>query len=328
VKRLHHPLTIAAGVAISVVALWIAVRGIDWTQTVDAMRKADIEQLALALAFLVAGIFLRAERWRVVIPKPVPRGSTYRATAAGFFFNYVYPARAGDVIKVLTLHRVTGQSLARIGASAVIDRLIDVTVLLMSTAAVFWLAPELVLGKSLFYAVSGSLTLGVILVFSPVGEKLLRRACVYLDSRPERPVTTTLRKLAERFRNFRAELLAGHRQWALMAASALVAVADYLSVFFLLKTFGWHLPLLAPVAVWAIVSLGAALPSAPAGIGVNQLACILALGIFGIPAADAFAFSLTLQAASFVAILLALLLGFAVRASRRSAQRKNGLAAK
>lgn len=312
-KRLHHPLTVAAGVAISVVALWIAVRGIDWTQTAAALRMVDVEQLALALAFLVAGIFLRAERWRILIPKRVPRDSTYRATAVGFFFNYVYPARAGDVIKVLSLHRATGQSLARTGASAVIDRLIDVTVLLSSTTVVFLLAPELVLGKTLFYAISGGLTAAVVLVLSPIGERLLRRACVYVESRPERPMTTTLRRFAERFLNFRVELLAGHRQWSLMAAAALVVAADYLSVFFLLRAFGWHLPLLAPVAVWAIVSVGAALPSAPAGIGVNQLACILALGIFTIPAADAFAFSLALQVASFAAILLSLLLGFGVR---------------
>jgi len=328
VKRLHHPLTVATGAAISVVALWLAVRGIDWTQTLDAMRRADVEQLAFALAFLVAGIFLRGERWRVVIASPISRGSSYRATAVGFFFNYVYPARAGDLIKVVSLHRATGQSLARVGGGAVIDRLIDVGVLLGSTTAVFWLAPELVLGKTLFYAASGGLIAGIILVFSPIGEKLVIRAGVYLDNRPERPMTTTLHRLAERFLDFRADLLTGHRQWALIAASTLVAAADYLSVYFLLKTFGWHLPLLAPVAVWAIVSLGAALPSAPAGIGVHQLACILALGIFRIPAADAFGFSLTFQAAGFVSILLSLLFGFGVRASRRAAQRKNGLAAK
>jgi len=312
VKRLHHPLTVAAGVAISAVALWIAVRGIDWAQTLDAMRRVDLEQLAFALAFLVAGIFLRAERWRIVITLPVPRRSTYRATAVGFFFNYVYPARAGDVIKVLSLHRVTGQSLVRTGASAAIDRLIDVDVLLLSTTAVFWLAPELPLGRNLFYAISGGLTAVVILALSPIGERLLRRASVYLEGRPDQPMRTTLQRLAERFLNFRAELLAGHRRWSLMAAAALVVAADYLSVFFLLRAFGWQLPLLAPVAVWAIVSLGAALPSAPAGIGVHQLACILALGIFTIPAADAFAFSLALQVASFAAILLSLVLGFGV----------------
>lgn len=318
-NRLHHPLMVGAGIAISGIALWIAVRDIDWTQTAAAIRSADVEQLVFALAFLVAGIFLRAERWRIVIPTPVSRASMYRATAVGFFFNYVYPARAGDVIKVLSLHRVTGQSLARVGVSAAIDRLIDVNVLLLSTTAVFLLAPELVLGRTLFYAAAGGLTLGVVLALSPIGDKLLRRARDYLDGATERPVTSALRRLTDRLLNFRGELLAGHRQWALMAAAALVAAADYLSVYFLLVAFGWHLPLLAPVAVWAIVSLGAALPSAPAGIGVNQLACILGLGIFGIPAADAFAFSLALQVASFAAILLALLLEFGVGMHRRAA---------
>lgn len=304
---------VAAGVAISAVALWFAVRDIEWTQTLVAMRKAEIKPFALALAFLVAGIYLRGERWRVVIASAVSHGSAYRATAVGFFFNYVYPARAGDLIRVLSLHRATGKSLARISVSAVIDRLIDVIVLLGAATAVFWLAPEAVLGRSLFYIGSGSLVAGVVLVFSPIGAILLRRLCVHLESRSGRRLTTALRRLVERFLNFRAEMLVGHRQRDLVAASGLVAVADYLSVFFLLKTFGWQLPPLAPVAVWATVSIGAALPSAPAGIGVHQLTCILALGIFGIPAADAFGFSLMFQVATFVAILLSLLFGFGFR---------------
>lgn len=316
-KRLHHPFTIAAGIAISVAALWIAVRGIEWTQTLDAMRNADVEQLVLALLFLVAGISLRAERWRIVIPGHVPHRSAYRANSVGFFFNYVYPARAGDVLKVLSLHRATGQSLARLGASAVIDRLIDVLVLLAATTAVFWLAPELVLGKSMFYVGSVALIAAVVLVFSPAGEALLRRSHAYLDGHAERPTVATMRRFVERFLKFRDDLLAARRQWPLLTVSALVALADYLAVLFLLRTFGWQLPLLAPVAVWAIVSLGAALPSAPAGIGVHQLACIFALGIFKIPAADAFAFSLTFQAASFAAILLALVAGLAASAPGR-----------
>lgn len=327
-KRIHYRYLMIAGTAISALTLWIAVRGIDWTQTAGAIRNADLGRLGFALAFLVAGISLRAERWRVVISTPVARGSVYRATAIGFFLNYVYPARAGDVIKVLSLHRVTGQSLARTAASAAIDRLIDLIVLLASTMAVFWLAPELVLGKSLFYALSGGLALAMIVALSRIGEALLKRARACIDRLPERPLTTAVRRLADRLIAFRAELLAGHRQWALIAAATLVAVADYLSLFFLLRAFGWQLPLLAPIAVWAIVSLGAALPSAPAGIGVTQLACILALGIFAIPAADAFAFSLALQVASFAAILITLLLGFGVRGRRPRAQRKNGLAVK
>lgn len=319
-KRLHHPLTVAAGIAISIVALWFAVRGIDWSRTLDAVRNANVGRLAVALAIVVAGIFLRAERWRVVIPRAVPRGSAYRATAVGFFFNYVYPARAGDVLKVVSLHRDTGQSLARIGASAVIDRLLDVLVLLASMLAVFWLAPDLAVGRSLFYIGSGGLVAGATLLFSPPGERLLRRACAFLDSRRGRPLAASMHRLMERFLGFRAEMLGSRRQWALVAASALVAAADYLSVFFLLTAFGWRLPPLAPVVVWAIVSLGAALPSAPAGIGVHQLACVLALGIFGIPAADAIGFSLTFQATAFVGIVVALLLASGAVVLKRAAR--------
>jgi uncharacterized membrane protein YbhN (UPF0104 family) len=185
--------------------------------------------------------------------------------------------------------------------------------------AVFWLAPDLAVGRSLFYVGSGCLIAGGVLLFSPPGERLLRRTCVFLDGRQGRLPAASLHRLVERFLAFRAEMLGTRRQWTLVAASALVAVADYLSVFFLLTAFGWWLPPLAPVVVWAIVSLGAALPSAPAGIGVHQLACVLALGIFGIPAADAVAFSLTFQATAFAGIVVALLLASGAIVLKRAA---------
>jgi hypothetical protein len=78
--------------------------------------------------------------------------------------------------------------------------------------------------------------------------------------------------------------------------------------------FGWHLPLLAPIVIWVFIAVGSALPSAPAGIGIHQLACVMALQIYGVSPSDAFALSLVLQAGSFAAILLAMLgvLGYPV----------------
>jgi len=308
VKRLKHPVSILLGVAISLASLWLAIRNIKWTETADAIRTLELPLLSLAMVSLVAGLFLRAERWRIIIARPIARGLVYRATLLGFFFNYAYPARAGDLIKIVSLQRSSGISIGWLGVSGVVDRLIDVLVLLFSAVILMKALPSLNLGSTYFYMASAGLALLVMAGFSPLGEKFLRRIDQWLvHERRQTRWRTLLKKALDGLLFFRRGMVHGRRLANLTGVSALVALADYCSIYFLLTAFGWHLPYVAPVVLWVFISAGSALPSAPAGIGVHQLACVMALAIYGISPSNAFALSVILQTGSFAAILLAML---------------------
>ena len=315
-KRLKHPVSILLGVAISLACLWIAVRNIKWAETTDAIRNIDLPLLSLAIVFLVAGLFLRAERWRIIIARPVTRASVYRATMLGFFFNYIYPARAGDVIKIVGLHRSSGISIGWLGVSGVVDRLTDILVLLFSAIVLMKALPSLNLGASYFYIASAVLVLLVMAGFSPLGEKMLRHIDQWLiNGRTQTRWRALLKRAVDGLLFFRRGMVLGRRLANLTGASAMVAFADYFLLCFLLSAFGWHLPFIAPVVVWVFISAGSALPSAPAGIGIHQLACVMALKIFDISPGDAFALSVVLQTGSFVTIscVTLILLGFSAK---------------
>jgi len=308
VKPIKRIASILLGLLISVASLWLAVRNIKWLETAEAIRSLDLLLLISAIGFLIAGLFLRAERWSVIIARPVARMAVYQATMLGFFFNYVYPARAGDVIKIVGLQRSTGISIGWLGVSGVVDRLADILVLLFSAVLLMKALPSVNLGDNYFYIASAGLLLLVMVGFSPMGDKLLRGLNRWLVfGRRETRRRALLKRALDGLLFFRQNMVHGKRLAKLAGITALVALADYFSIYFLLFAFGWHLPYVAPVAIWVFISAGAALPSAPAGIGVHQLACVMGLKLFGVSSGDAVALSFLLQLGSFIAILLAML---------------------
>ena len=307
-QRLKHPVSIFLGIGISLASLWFAIRNIKWAETADAIRTLDLTQLAFAMSFLIVGLFLRGERWRIIIARSVTKISVYRATMLGFFFNYVYPARAGDVIKIVSLQRSSGISIGWLGVSGIVDRLIDVLVLLLAAVMLMKALPSLNLGSTFFFLTSSALVLLVVLGFSPLGEQTLFKIDQWLvHGHRQTRWRALLKRALDGLLFYRRGMVHGRRLCNLTGASVLVALADYGSIFFLLSAFGWQLPYVSPVVIWVFISAGSALPSAPAGIGIHQLACVMALKIYGISASNAFAFSVILQTGSFVAILLALL---------------------
>jgi uncharacterized protein (TIRG00374 family) len=226
----------------------------------------------------------------------------------GFLFNYIYLARAGDVIKIIGLQRASGISMGWLGVSGVVDRLSDIIVLLCSAIILINVMPTAYFGSNHFYIASTALFLLLYAGISPIGEQILLEIQKRFFYGPNHPRwMRVVKKSLEGLLFFRQQMVHGMRLAKLTCAALLVALSDYISIYFLLVAFGWELPYFAPIVVWVFISFGSALPSAPGAIGIHQLACVLALENYGISAGDSFALSLTLQMGSFVAILIGML---------------------
>jgi predicted membrane protein len=57
------------------------------------------------------------------------------------FSELIFPVRTSEFVRVITLARLTGVPLPGPMASALIDRLVDLFVLLLSAVIVYWLSP-------------------------------------------------------------------------------------------------------------------------------------------------------------------------------------------
>jgi hypothetical protein len=91
---------------------------------------------------------------------------------------------------------------------------------------------------------------------------------------------------------------------SIVAVALLVWLADYLAVLAALWSIGLDLPHSAPLLIWVMISAGSAIPLAPAYVGIYQLAAVLALATYDIPAHEAIAVSLVLQVATLLVSLV------------------------
>jgi hypothetical protein len=259
-------------------------------------------------ALLAAGVTLRSVRWRTIARRPwAAQHSFFRATALGLFSNMIFPARAGEFVRVITLAKLAGFPLPGPMASALIDRLVDMFVLLLSAAIVYWVSPigEL-LGR---WMISMVIAAGALIVLIGLYAKSTGVVEAFVSRFSNRwlhrwPVRSEL--FLSELRSELRHLIQGWFSLKLVALAMLILLLDYAAIALLLNAFGLDLPLEAPLVLWVFLTAGSALPSAPGYVGVYQLAAVWALSFFAVPTSGAVAiatiFQLTVLA---VAILLA-----------------------
>jgi uncharacterized protein (TIRG00374 family) len=116
-----------------------------WAET----RRADALPLALALVATLSAYAVRALRWQYLL---APLGKThfttaFRATVIGFAASFLLPARAGEVIRPYVLARRERLSGPAAFATIILERLLDLLVVLLLFAFfVLTVGPGVVVG--------------------------------------------------------------------------------------------------------------------------------------------------------------------------------------
>src|SRR5581483_3384428 len=130
------------GVLISVVFIWLALRGLRLNQFWDVVRRANYWWLLPGIAVYFVAVWARAWRWHYLLGpiKKIPTNSMFPITAIGYMGNNVYPARAGEVLRAVVLKRKEGVSVSASLATIIIERIFDGVVML---AFIFVNLPEL-----------------------------------------------------------------------------------------------------------------------------------------------------------------------------------------
>ncbi len=111
----------------------MALRGADLEEAVRLIREADLLLVGLAGVVLMFGIWLRAVRWRILL-KPLGKTTLTQSFAAltiGYLANNALPARLGEIVRVVILHRDAGIPRAGSLGTILVERLLDVLTLLL-----------------------------------------------------------------------------------------------------------------------------------------------------------------------------------------------------
>ena len=301
------------GVAISLIFLYIALRGLGLRDLGEAMTQANYWWLIPGVLVYFVGVWVRSWRWHYLL-KPVKAISTaklFPIVTIGYMGNNIYPARAGEALRAVILKSHEDVPISASAATIIVERVFDGVVML---AFVFLNLPELarLTSDSGFVGSIQTVALwGTIAFFGALGAFLL--AAMFPEWVEKFTFVIANRIIPQQYR----EMVMGLVQKFLGGLEALRSPRDVVMVFitsaviwlletwkywFLMHAFPFEVSYFALMLMNGIVNLATTIPSAPGYVGTFDAPGIAVLVAYGIPKATAAAYTLVLHVALWVPI--------------------------
>jgi uncharacterized protein (TIRG00374 family) len=262
----------------------------DLAEMARILASARPGPIVLSLLLMPLFIAVKSWRWQLILRELGLRIALAPAMllySIGLYLATVTPGQAGDLVKAWYL-RDQGQPLGAALFSVVLDRLFDL--LVMGTIAgigvlAFWekLPNRAAQAAAAALFVGGVVLSLVLLVLRGPREWLFARALPLLP-----------RRLSELVASLREQISHLHLRPGplslLIAASLASAFVTFYRVYLLFVSIDVRVPLLAFIAITAMVALVQVLPSI-AGIGTRDALLIALLGLYGYTAEQALSLS-------------------------------------
>jgi uncharacterized protein (TIRG00374 family) len=304
----------ALGVVLSVGLLVWVLRDVDIAEVWRILRASNLWLFLLSSVVATAIFPLRAIRWQVIL-SPVagklPFGPPWRAVAIGMMINNVVPARVGEIARAYALSREVPAvrfpaALASLAVDRVFDAIIVGILLVASTMVPGFPAGAEIAGQPVtrFALVFGLLMLGLVAALIAIAavpaqiarlyEFVVGRVAPGLVEPGERLITSFASGLTVLHSPSRFLLVF----WWTLVHWLANALAFYIAFF----AVGVDAPFSAALFAQGIIVIGVALPSTPGFFGVFEAAATVALGLFGIGAAQAVSWAIGFHLVSFIPI--------------------------
>jgi hypothetical protein len=291
-----------AGYCLSAGCLAWVLHGYPTGDLLPTIRALDWRWVTLAVVADLLVYVSHAWRWNTLLA-PVAKLNLWRTVQAiyiGLFANEVLPLRTGEFIRCYLLAHWNDLRISLALASAAVERLIDG----------FWMMAAFLITASFVRGISRDLILlvqglGALLALGAIALVWLKLHKQHLHAAAgEGRWAETFRHIVEGL-----HLMGNPRTIGLTSLLSLLYLAlQVLSVYALMKAYGLDLSFWVAGGVLVLVRFATVVPNAPGNMGLLQVACVLALGLFDVEKNDAKTFSFIM----FVAWTLPLLVGGAI----------------
>ncbi len=311
-SRLVRASQLLLGLVIAASLVWLVFRHEDFGSVWQSITTVRVLPLVGAVALATLPFALRVPRWRLLLGRrgdaTLPDSSLWHAIAIGFTANNVLPARAGELLRVVAVHRLARVPIATGLSSVAVERVLDALVALglfgiglmaahLPSAVTIGGKPVAALATRLGLICLVALALAVLAARH-------REATVALLARllPHRPFSEHVVAFADRvlvglgaFRDPRhaAPVLA----WSL-AIWVVNAAAFYVAFF----AFGFQLPFTAALVVQGLLLVAIAAPQLPGYVGTFEATIAGALYLYGVDRNAALAYAVVYHVTTFIPI--------------------------
>lgn len=304
------------GLLFSLACLVLAMRGIDYREVAAALRSASLAWLAAAIASVLLTGVVKAVRWRFLLyPAARQANPAHRRIGvarlsniwmAGASVNLALPVpRSGDLLRAYFAGEAGGLSKSRVLGTVAAEKLLDMIMLaVFLVGLVFFVAlpDELasrqapILALTLFLGAS----VAVILWQRERLLHLLGAAAARLPGGVAGPVLSVAARAVDGLEALRQPGQLARLLLLSIGIWLLSALTNYIVFLALHMEASWVQAFFLAVVLQA----GVALPSTPGKLGVFQVLCRWALGIFGVSASLGLAYGMLLYVAAPLSIMV------------------------
>ena len=298
----------SVGLVFSLVLLWLALRGTDFSQIGSALAMTEPEYLPLLLAAIAAFFWYKTVRWRVLLT-PVAMLDTralFPVVVVGYASNILLPAQLGELARTYLAARKFRISAAPVLITIILERIFDFLTILIFVSAVLILEKNTPEELHTAAYVCGGIGIGALTVaiFHATKPKFLSRLFYrftgLLPARLGKQLNTHfdlatggLESLTDADRVFRI-CATSVIQWLIMAACIWLSIA----------ALNLDVPASASFVVLAVVVVGMTIPSSPGFFGTIQFCFVLGLAPYGIDSGGAIAASVIFHGFMFATVAL------------------------
>lgn len=304
------------GVPISVIFLWLAIRGLKLDEFWQALLGAKYISLLPGIAVYFIGVWVRAWRWHYLLKpvKEIPTKTMFPITTIGYMGNNIYPARAGEVLRAVILKRREGVSVSASLATIIVERIFDGVVML---AFVFLNLPDLAklassdsgfVGDIQTLALWGAgIFLGALIAFllaAMFPKATARCGQCFIDHLLPGRLREKTTGLMQRFLEGLASLRSPVNVLMVFFTSVLIWLFETWKYWFVMHAFSFRVSFFALMLLNGIANLATTIPSAPGYIGTWEAVTKAVLVAYEVPAADALGYAVVLHVALWLPITL------------------------
>ncbi|MDQ3881336.1 MAG: flippase-like domain-containing protein [Chloroflexota bacterium] len=298
---MRRSLVAAAGILISLVAVWLLSVSVDLGATAVTLRRANPAVLLPVVGVIALQLGLRSVRWSTLLPRR-DDGRRVRVSAIvpvlliGYLGNVLLPARLGEGVRAVLIARRERLDVAEVVGTVVLERIVDtatLAVVALIAALTLPTVPRWLVQTTAVVGIIGFVAVVLVATLRMDVTSWLRTSLPALAGAP--PVAALLTVIGRFGRG-----MGGRQRLPVICLAAAISTCAWLldgvTFWLIAMALGINLGYVAALLVAAVAVLGTAIPSAPGYIGTFEVAATTTAAAIGVARSTALALAVMAHA--------------------------------
>jgi glycosyltransferase 2 family protein len=283
------------GFLISAIAIYILFHAVNLQDVLLAIGTIDYKFFLFAIVITILSMVLKSMVWRSILNLDVNLVDTFFIVSQGYMLNNILPLKAGEIGRAVLMNQKTGKGVMYMFSSIVIERAIDIGFAAGLVLSTLPLTTQMESSKPIAVIALMAVLAGFIALF--------------FISRFHEQISSWLQKIFSRW-EWGERVVFPRAQSFLDGFQVITRPAQFLKALFwsaltwsswvllyfvVLKAIAPDAPFWWGAFINGLLALGAAVPSAPAGLGVYEASLVGALSILKVDQSLALAYAISMH---------------------------------